>query len=67
QIGLVINSFTTQMSDAKRLDIINKAATSMQKNYDDLQQFNSQNISVSIQRSKDENDINVVKQLYGLQ
>jgi predicted transcriptional regulator YheO len=67
QIGLVINSFTTQMSDAKRLDIINKAAASMQKNYDDLQQFNSQNIQGSIQRSKDENDINVVKQLYGLQ
>ena len=67
QLALVINAFTTQMSDAKRLDIINRVATSMQKNYDDLQEFNSQNIRVSIQRSKDENDINVVKQLYGIQ
>ena len=67
QIALVINSFTTQMTDAKRLDIINKAADVMHQNYDDLQQFNSQNIRVSLQRSKDEHDIDVVKQLYGLQ
>jgi predicted transcriptional regulator YheO len=67
QLALIINGFTTQMSDAKRLEIINNAANSMQKNYDDLQEFNSQNIRVSIQRSKDENDINVVKQLYGIQ
>jgi predicted transcriptional regulator YheO len=67
QIALVINSFTTQMTDAKRLDIINKAADVMQQNYDDLQQFNSQNIRVSMERSKDEHDIDVVKQLYGLQ
>lgn len=67
QIALVINSFTTQMTDAKRLDIINKAAEVMQQNYDDLQQFNVQNIRVSLQRSKDEHDINIVKQLYGLQ
>lgn len=67
QIALVINSFTTQMTDAKRLDIINKVADVMQQNYDDLQQFNVQNIRVSLQRSKDEHDINIVKQLYGLQ
>jgi hypothetical protein len=67
QVALVINSFTTQMTDAKRLDIINKAADGMQQNYDDLVQFNSRNIGISLQRSRDENDINVVKQLYGLQ
>lgn len=67
QIALVINSFTTQMTDAKRLDIINKASDGMQQNYDDLRQFNQQNIGVSLQRSKDEHDIDVVKQLYGIQ
>jgi len=67
QLALVINSFTTQMTDAKRLDIINKAADGMQRNYDDLQQFNQQNIGVSLQRSKDVHDIDVVKQLYGIQ
>jgi predicted transcriptional regulator YheO len=67
QIALVINSFTTQMSDARRLDIINKAADVMQQNYDDLLQFNVQNIRVSLQRSKDEHDIDVIKKLYGIQ
>ena len=67
QLALVINSFTTQMTDAKRLDIINKAADGMQQNYDDLVQFNSRNIGISLQRSRDEHDINVVKHLYGIQ
>jgi len=67
QLAVVINSFTTQMTDAKRLEIINKAADGMQENYDDLVQFNSRNIGISLQRSRDEHDINVVKQLYGIQ
>ena len=67
QVELVIQSFTTQMTDEKRMEIINKAAVSMQKNYDDLRTFNTQNIQLSIQRSKDEHDIEVVKQLYGIQ
>jgi hypothetical protein len=66
QVALVIQSFTTQMSDAKRMEIINMAAGAIQKNYDDLWQFNTQNIRVSLQRSRDEHDIEVVKQLYGL-
>lgn len=67
QVALVIQSFTTQMTDEKRMEIINRAEESMQKNYDDLKKFNTQNILVSIQRSKDEHDIEVVKQLYGIQ
>lgn len=67
RLDLVINSFITQISDAKRLEIINSTATAMQKNLDDLRQFNSQNIVVSLERSRDEKDINVVKQLYGVQ
>jgi len=67
QISLVINSFTTQMSDVKRMGIINRAADAVQKNLNDLQYFNQQNIQLSLQRSKDENDIAVVKKMYGLQ
>jgi hypothetical protein len=67
QVSLVINSFTTQMSDARRMKIIDDAAFKMQTNYDDLRRFNNQNIQLSIQRSKDEHDISVVKQLYGIQ
>jgi 3D (Asp-Asp-Asp) domain-containing protein len=67
QIVLVINSFTTQMSDAKRMEIINTAAEALQENYTDLKQFNAQNIRLSLQRSKDEGEIKVIKALYGIQ
>lgn len=67
QLFLVINSFVTQMTDAKRLEIINAAATNISGTYNDLKLFNTQNIILSLQRSKDENDINTVKALYGIQ
>jgi len=67
EVALVINSFATQMTDAKRMEIVNHAADVMQANLDDLKTFNEQNIRLSLQRAKDENDIAVVKKLYGLQ
>ncbi len=67
QLFLVINSFTTQMADEKRMEIINKADKTMTENYNDIKAFNSQNMMLSLQRSKDMNEVNVVKQLYGLQ
>ena len=66
QIMLVINSYKTQMSDAKRLEIINKAGDGIEQNYQDLQQFNNQNIQLSLNRAKDEHEIATVKKLYGL-
>ena len=66
QVQLVITAFSTQMTDAKRLEIIHDAADNMETNLADLRQFNQQNIRVSLQRAKERNDINVVKQLYGL-
>lgn len=66
QILLVINSYKTQMSDAKRLEIINKAGDGIQKNYQDLQQFNNQNIQLSLNRAKDANEVELVRKLYGL-
>lgn len=67
QIFIVINSFQTQMSDAKRLEIINAAADRIDVNYDDLKMFNQQGIIISLQRAKAQNDVDVVKKLYGLQ
>jgi hypothetical protein len=66
QIQLVINAFATQMTDAKRLDIIHAAGNNIEHNITDLRQFNQQNIIISLQRSKEKNDIDVVKKLYGL-
>ena len=67
QIAIVVNSFSTQMSDENRLGIINQAAEAISENYSDLKAFNSQNMMLSLQRSKDLNEVAVVKQLYGLQ
>jgi predicted transcriptional regulator YheO len=66
QIALVVNSFVTQMSDQKRIQIIDQAAEAMQKNYNDLKSFTNENIQLSIQRSKDEHDVAVVRALYGM-
>ncbi|MDQ1164671.1 conjugal transfer protein TraI [Flavobacterium sp. SORGH_AS_0622] len=66
QIFLILDSFTTQMSDLQRLEIINRAADEIDSNYDDLTLFNQQNIMLSLQRAKTEADVNQVKQFYGI-
>jgi len=66
QILNVINAFTTQMSDAQRLAIIDDAAKRIDQNYSDLKEFNNENIKISLQRAKEYNDVDVVKKLYGL-
>ena len=66
QLYLVINSFATQMSDAKRLELINNAGNNIEQNLTDLRQFNNQNVRLSLQRAKDQLEIDAVKALYGL-
>lgn len=67
EIFMVINSFATQMSDAERLEIINGVANNIETNFSDLRAFNNQNIIMSLQRAKQQNDVNVVRKLYGLE
>ncbi|WP_310006996.1 conjugal transfer protein TraI [Flavobacterium granuli] len=66
QIFLILDSFTTQMSDLKRLEIIDAAADQIDSNYDDLALFNKQNVLLSLQRAKTSNDVNAVKKFYGI-
>jgi len=66
QLLIVVNSFVTQMTDAKRMEIINSVADKVNKNYSDLHQFNNQNAILSLQRAKDANDAAMVKWMYGL-
>ncbi len=67
QVFLVIHSFATQMSDAKRIEIINAAADRIDINYNDLNALNQQGILLSLQRAKAQNDVDAVKKLYGIQ
>jgi flagellin-specific chaperone FliS len=64
---LVMNSFATQMTDEKRMEIIDRIGKAIQKNYDDLRNFSMQNIQLSSARAKDQKEIAVIKNLYGLQ
>ena len=66
QIFLVLDSFTIQMSDAKRLEIINTAADKIDATYDALSQFNTENIQLSLQRAKTKNDVTAIKKFYGI-
>jgi hypothetical protein len=66
QMLVVVNSFDTQMTDGKRLEIINLAAEGIENNYHDLKQFNAQNIRLSLSRAKDEQEVETVEKLYGL-
>lgn len=66
QLFLVVNAFATQMSDAKRLEIINTAADNIEQGFMDLKDFNIQNKTISIQRSVEKGEIEYVKKLYGL-
>ena len=66
QLSLVINAFVTQMSDAKRMEVINEVDNKLDENLSDLREFNNQNKVVSLQRSAEKGEIEIVKKLYGL-
>ncbi|MEB0261802.1 conjugal transfer protein TraI [Mucilaginibacter sp. 10I4] len=66
EILLVVNAYKTQMTDEQRLELINHAGDHLDENYSDLHQFNSQNIQLSLQRSKDLDDTHSIKRLYGI-
>ena len=65
-IFMVIESFTTSMSDAERLELINDAADRIDANYDDLKLFNKQNTLLSLQRARSKGDVQMIRKMYGL-
>lgn len=66
QLFLVLNAYTTQMSDAKRLEIINTASDNIEQQLTDLRRFNTQNRMLSLQRATELGEIEYVRRLYGL-
>lgn len=67
QLAMVANSFQTQMSDAKRLEIIAQVDQRVEENYNDLMKFNSENALLSLSRSRGISEIEMVKRMYGLE
>jgi hypothetical protein len=66
QIMLVLNPGKTQMTDQQRLEAINQAGDRIDENYSDLKQYNNQNMILSLHRSKDLNEIQTIRNYYGL-
>jgi len=66
QLMLVVNSFRTQMSDGKRLELINDVDRDMEATLTDLRTFSDRNFRLSISRSADQQEAQRLKALYGL-
>lgn len=66
QLILVTNSFATQMSDGKRLELIRTAGDAIDQNLTDIRMFNSRNFNISISRAQSRQQADVLKKLYGL-
>ncbi|HUC79477.1 MAG TPA: hypothetical protein VMR70_01120 [Flavisolibacter sp.] len=66
ELGILITSFATQMSDGKRLELIRQIEGRMDGMLTDLRKFNQQNIRLSLQRARDVKEVEVVKSLYGI-
>lgn len=65
-ILMIVESSSTSMSDAERLELINKAADRIDRNYDDLKRFNHQNVVLSLQRAKGSREVEQMRRLYGI-
>lgn len=67
ELKLVINSFRTQMSDGKRLELIHVAGTGIDENLSDLRSYNSRNFHISLARARSVQEAEMIKNLYGIQ
>ncbi len=66
QITKLLESFTVQMADADRMRLIQHASDNIQREIVNLRAFNNQNAALSLVLATDQNDLNTIKQLYGL-
>jgi hypothetical protein len=66
-IAQVVISFQLEMSDAKRLEMLNQAVDCLDTNYLFLKRYNQQNGMISYARAKTQQDAEQVGKMYGLQ
>lgn len=67
QLFLVTNAFATQMTDGKRLELIQAAGDNLEKNLLDMRRFNNRNYRISLSRANDLRQAEILKKMYGLQ
>jgi len=66
QVCAVVSSFSTSMSDSKRLELINVSAEKIEANFSDLKRFNDECIVLTIQRSKSVLETKQLKEIYAI-
>ncbi|MCJ8208110.1 conjugal transfer protein TraI [Mucilaginibacter sp. RS28] len=66
ELTATVTSFSAQMEDGERMERIKKIAAAMQHNLDDLRQFNTAGVDLSLQRSIAARNTAQVRQLYGI-
>jgi len=66
QLATVITAWLTQMEDGGRLEAIDQLEEQMDRNRRDLLAFTEGNILLSLQRSKDQQDIRFIQTLYNI-
>jgi Iap family predicted aminopeptidase len=67
QLLSLIRDHDLIMTDGKRLELISTAANRMDTVLSDLRLFNQQNIKLTLQRASDLEEVNALKQIYGLE
>ena len=67
QILLLLESFTVQMSDADRLELLNRSADEIETCATDLRRFTDRNTQLSLQRAKNIEEVETLKKLYGIE
>jgi len=66
RLTIVITSLLMQMDDAARLQLIDETGSDIDREYKDLVQLSQQYFLLSLQRSKDADEIATTKTLYGI-
>jgi hypothetical protein len=66
QLSKVVNSLQTQMTDEQRMELIDRIAGQVDGNYQDLEKFTNENFMLSMARARDQQDVQTIKNLYGL-
>lgn len=67
ELSILINPFQTQMSDGRRLALIDQTQTQEETNLQNLKAFTWAQELLSLSRTRDQNDAESIRVLYGLQ
>lgn len=67
EMEMVATSFSSQMTDGKRQELMQATSKRLDKNVGDLRSFNDRNINISLSRAQSDQEVQQLKQLYGVQ